>query len=61
MRTLVNHVAVEDLWAAELFAGRTVAEVGDRLDGDQLGAVPLATAGSEAPRGGLDAAGAPAR
>src|SRR6185369_17318325 len=42
VRTLVNHVAVEDLWAAELFAGRTIAEVGDRLDGDQLGADALA-------------------
>ena len=58
MRTLVNHVAVEDLWAAELFAGRTIAEVGDRLDGDQLGAVPL-DRWQEALRGGLDAAGAP--
>jgi uncharacterized protein (TIGR03086 family) len=58
VRTLVNHVAVEDLWAAELFAGRSIAEVGDRLDGDQLGAVP-AERWHEALRGGLDAAGAP--
>ncbi len=58
VRTLVNHVAVEDLWAAELFAGRTVAEVGDRLDGDQLGAVP-AERWRAALHGALDAAGAP--
>ena len=58
VRTLVNHVAVEDLWAAQLFAGRTIAEVGDRLDGDQLGAVPL-DRWQESVRGGLDAAGAP--
>jgi uncharacterized protein (TIGR03086 family) len=57
VRTLVNHVAVEDLWAAELFAGRTIGEVGDRFDGDQLGAVPL-DRWHEALRGGLDAAGA---
>jgi uncharacterized protein (TIGR03086 family) len=56
VRTLVNHVAVEDLWAAELFAGRTIAEVGDRLDGDQLGAVPL-DRWHQSLRGGLDAAG----
>src|SRR5512133_3551258 len=58
VRALVNHVAVEDLWAGELFAGRTIAEVGDRLDGDQLGAVPLDRWRS-AVRGALDAAGAP--
>ena len=57
VRTLVNHVAVEDLWAAELFAGRTIAEVGDRLDGDQLGAVPL-DRWHEAMRGALSAASA---
>jgi uncharacterized protein (TIGR03086 family) len=58
VRTLVNHVVVEDLWAAELFAGRTIAEVGDQLDGDQLGAVP-ADRWQEALRGGLAAAGTP--
>ena len=58
VRTLVNHVAVEDLWAAELFAGRTIAEVGARLAGDQLGAVPL-DRWHQALRGGLDAAAAP--
>jgi uncharacterized protein (TIGR03086 family) len=38
---LVNHVAGEYLWVPEILAGRTIAEVGDRLDGDVLGADPL--------------------
>jgi uncharacterized protein (TIGR03086 family) len=37
VRDLVNHVVGENLWARELFAGRTVAEVGPQLDGDLLG------------------------
>lgn len=40
VRGLVNHLVVENLWAAELFSGATVDEVGHRLDGDRLGAVP---------------------
>ncbi len=43
VRALVNHVTVEDLWAPPLLDGRTLAEVGDRFDGDQLGHDPLAT------------------
>ena len=42
VRTLVNHVAVEQLWVPPLMEGSTVAEVGDRLDGDQLGPDPVA-------------------
>jgi len=42
VRALVNHVVGEDLWAAELLCGRTIAEVGAGLDGDLLGADPLA-------------------
>jgi uncharacterized protein (TIGR03086 family) len=41
VRALVNHVVVGNWWAAELAQGKTIADVGDRLDGDQLGAVPL--------------------
>jgi uncharacterized protein (TIGR03086 family) len=41
VRMLVNHVAGEYLWVPEILAGRTIAEVGDRLDGDVLGADPL--------------------
>lgn len=42
VRDLVNHLTSEQLWAPELLAGRTVAEVGDRFDGDVLGADPVA-------------------
>jgi uncharacterized protein (TIGR03086 family) len=37
VRALVNHVAGEYLWVPELMAGRTIADVGTRLDGDVLG------------------------
>lgn len=37
VRALVNHVLAEDLWAPPLFEGLTIAEVGDRFDGDQIG------------------------
>jgi|SRR5271165_866850 len=40
VRALVNHVVSGNLWAAELAAGRTIEDVGDRLDGDVLGADP---------------------
>jgi uncharacterized protein (TIGR03086 family) len=42
VRTLVNHIAYEQLWAPHLVAGETVAEVGDRYEGDVLGSEPLA-------------------
>lgn len=41
VRALVNHLVVGNLWAAELVRGRTIAEVGDVLDGDRLGEDPL--------------------
>ena len=41
IRSLVNHIVVGNLWAAELATGHTIADVGDRLDGDLLGASPL--------------------
>jgi uncharacterized protein (TIGR03086 family) len=44
LRTLVNHVVGELLWVPPLLEGRTIAEVGDRFDGDVLGADPKATA-----------------
>jgi len=43
VRALVNHVLNENLWAPPLLAGMTLAEVGDRFDGDQLGDDPVAT------------------
>ena len=42
VRTLLNHIVGGNLWVPELVGGRTIDEVGDRLDGDVLGAAPLA-------------------
>jgi uncharacterized protein (TIGR03086 family) len=42
VRDLVNHVVSEALWAPPLLAGSTIAEVGDRFDGDVLGGDPKA-------------------
>ena len=42
VRALLNHVVTGNWWASELAAGRTIADVGDRLDGDVLGDDPLA-------------------
>jgi uncharacterized protein (TIGR03086 family) len=58
VRALINHVTVEDLWAGELFAGRTIEQVGSAFDGDQLGDSPAAR-WSRAMSGALAAAGAP--
>lgn len=44
VRTLVVHVVSELLWSVELGRGATLEEVGDRFDGDVLGADPVATA-----------------
>src|SRR4051812_14734440 len=44
VRTVVNHVVGEDRWSVPLLAGRTIAEVGDRFDGDVLGAEPAVAA-----------------
>jgi uncharacterized protein (TIGR03086 family) len=40
VRELVNHVVGEELWLPPLLAGQTIADVGDRFDGDLLGADP---------------------
>ncbi|GAB3769072.1 uncharacterized protein (TIGR03086 family) [Nocardioides ginsengisegetis] len=53
VRDLVNHVCGEDLWTVPLMSGQTIEEVGDRLDGDLLGADPIRSsleAASEATR-----------
>jgi uncharacterized protein (TIGR03086 family) len=58
VRALVNHVAGEVLWVPPLLAGSTIADVGDRLDGDLLGDDPAAVwiAGlAEARRAAADA------
>ncbi len=41
VRQLVNHIVAGNLWVAPLMSGSTIAEVGDRLDGDVLGDDPL--------------------
>jgi uncharacterized protein (TIGR03086 family) len=42
VRALANHLVCGNLWAAELAAGKTIDEVGTRLDGDLLGTDPSA-------------------
>lgn len=42
VRTLVNHALAEARWTAPLLAGQTIAEVGDRFDGDLLRDDPVA-------------------
>jgi uncharacterized protein (TIGR03086 family) len=42
VRGLVSHLVSGNLWAAELGAGGTIEGIGDRLDGDVLGADPVA-------------------
>jgi uncharacterized protein (TIGR03086 family) len=42
VRELVNHVVGEDLWCVPLLDGATIADVGDRFDGDVLGDDPIA-------------------
>jgi uncharacterized protein (TIGR03086 family) len=44
VRTLVNHVVSEQRWSVPLLAGATIAEVGDRFDGDVLGDDPVLSA-----------------
>src|SRR5262245_4774198 len=41
VRALVNHVVSEQRWSVPLFAGATIAEVGDKYDGDVLGDDPV--------------------
>jgi uncharacterized protein (TIGR03086 family) len=42
VRDLVNHVTGEHLWAPHMLDGETIAQVGDRYDGDVLGDSPVA-------------------
>lgn len=44
VRDLVGHVVGEELWTRPLMEGLTIAEVGDRFDGDVLGADPAKAA-----------------
>jgi uncharacterized protein (TIGR03086 family) len=60
VRDLVNHLVGEDLWAPPLLTGSTIAEVGDRFEGDMLGSDPKAawTAASAAAVHAVEADGA---
>jgi uncharacterized protein (TIGR03086 family) len=40
---LVNHLTTEQLWVPPLLGGARMEDVGDRLDGDNLGEEPAAT------------------
>lgn len=40
VRALVQHVVAEDLWTVPLVDGATMAQVGDRFEGDVLGRTP---------------------
>jgi uncharacterized protein (TIGR03086 family) len=57
VRALVNHVVAELLWAPPLVEGQTIAEVGDRFDGDILGDDPVGTSDASI-AAGRDAFGA---
>jgi uncharacterized protein (TIGR03086 family) len=48
VHALVNHVVNEDRWTVPLFGGATIADVGDRFDGDLLGDDPVASASDAA-------------
>jgi uncharacterized protein (TIGR03086 family) len=50
VRELVNHIVTGNYWAEELASGKTIEEVGDRLDGDVLGGDPLSAYDDSAAR-----------
>jgi uncharacterized protein (TIGR03086 family) len=60
VRALLNHLVSGNLWAAELGSGRTIEEVGNRLDGDVLGDNALASydTSAEAAAAAFEAPGA---
>jgi uncharacterized protein (TIGR03086 family) len=42
VRQLVGHLVYENLWAPPLLEGKTIEQVGDRFEGDNLGSDPKA-------------------
>lgn len=42
LRALVNHIVYGTIWIADIYAGKTLVEVGDKYDGDLLGDDALA-------------------
>lgn len=57
---LVQHLVYEQLWVPRLFAGETIAQVGDAFEGDILGDDPQAAwrTSSAAARAAIEAPGA---
>ena len=43
LRQTINYHAYDDAWVPDVLAGRTIAEVGDKYDGDLLGDHPKLT------------------
>src|ERR1043165_8383644 len=43
VKQVTNHIIGENLWAGELLQGKTIAEVGDKFDGDVAGSDPAAS------------------
>jgi len=60
VRTLVNHLAYEDRWTVPMLEGSTIAEVGDRYEGDLLGDDPVGTSAdaADAAKAAVDSDGA---
>jgi uncharacterized protein (TIGR03086 family) len=42
LKAVANHIIGENLWAGELFQGKTITDVGNKLDGDLAGDDPAA-------------------
>jgi uncharacterized protein (TIGR03086 family) len=57
VRQLVNHLVYENRWTAPLMGGATLAEVGDRFEGDLLGDRPT-QAWDESSKEAVEAVGA---
>src|SRR5687767_4336634 len=55
VRALVNHIVYEQRWSVPLFAGATIADVGDQFEGDLLGSDPV-NAYADAMKAALEAA-----
>ena len=42
LRQIINYHAYDEAWVPEVLAGKTIEQVGDKYDGDQLGEAPAA-------------------
>jgi uncharacterized protein (TIGR03086 family) len=60
VKQVANHIIGENLWAGELFKGRTIAQVGTTFDGDLAGDDPAAAyrKSVDAARSAVEAPGA---